>query len=790
MAPRSKLSAIADRLSDRLAELSFAEPVTHVYDPTRYARAAHHDYLKRFGRGRKEVVFLGMNPGPWGMAQTGVPFGEVSYARDWMGVKGRIGKPEVEHPKRPIEGFECARSEVSGRRLWGWAEQRFGTAEAFFERFYVANYCPLVFMEESARNRVPEKLPVAERQPLLDACDELGKKVVHTAQDALCDDGVLCNGYETCDLADGCQPGEETPEEICNDDAPCSANLCDAEANAGFGACDFSQPAASCAGTPCIGAHPWSAGDTSCGYDDACVGGQGGKDGVCTAICEGCSSALRLTPEGLDAVIPDAPPEGEEPCRALEFLVTKQGPAREVALRLDVDHPSPSDLSVTLAGPGGEVVTLFDGEGAGYNGLSGTFGSQVGSILGAAEPICRLRGASMKGTWTLTLCDHVPGAAGSVVRANLYIDGAESCDPDGLCPNGAGDDLKCIGDGPLGAFCQASPGNTCLTAVDLTGELEDDVSVSKDGSTLCMYNHAGGGQACGGGAGPEAVYRIDLLTKSHVTVAVTTASFDHLLYHRAADPEAPNTCEAAGSLSCVDAFADVTGESLDLVLEAGSHYFFVDSVSAEGGLFKVTFSAQSLKEAGALCAVDAECAEAFCCTTPGFPCDGGTCCDAVGDADCDGWPNAQDNCPSQANDQADSDGDGRGDACDNCPAHPNVNQLDGDDDGAGDPCDPDTACGGGPCAPGPELSKTICDEFVEDDEGKITSCVVTSAHTVSGKFVIDGDLVIAAGGRLTHHGHVVANGAESPLTEADANNGAKLHWLHIVAQNITIKPGV
>ncbi|MAQ19816.1 MAG: single-stranded DNA-binding protein [Sandaracinus sp.] len=185
MAPRSKLSAIADRLSDRLAELSFAEPVTHVYDPTRYARAAHHDYLKRFGRGRKEVVFLGMNPGPWGMAQTGVPFGEVSYARDWMGVKGRIGKPEVEHPKRPIEGFECARSEVSGRRLWGWAEQRFGTAEAFFERFYVANYCPLVFMEESARNRVPEKLPVAERQPLLDACDEALVEVIEALQPEL-----------------------------------------------------------------------------------------------------------------------------------------------------------------------------------------------------------------------------------------------------------------------------------------------------------------------------------------------------------------------------------------------------------------------------------------------------------------------------------------------------------------------------------------------------------------------------------------------------------------------------
>ena len=32
----------------------------------------------------KRVVFLGMNPGPFGMAQVGVPFGEVAAVRDWL----------------------------------------------------------------------------------------------------------------------------------------------------------------------------------------------------------------------------------------------------------------------------------------------------------------------------------------------------------------------------------------------------------------------------------------------------------------------------------------------------------------------------------------------------------------------------------------------------------------------------------------------------------------------------------------------------------------------------------
>jgi len=105
------------------------------------------------------------------MAQTGVPFGEVNAARDWLRIDAPIGKPAVEHPKRPVLGLACHRSEVSGARLWGWAQQRFGDPEAFFGRFFVANYCPLSFMEESGRNRTPNKLPKTERQPLFAACD-------------------------------------------------------------------------------------------------------------------------------------------------------------------------------------------------------------------------------------------------------------------------------------------------------------------------------------------------------------------------------------------------------------------------------------------------------------------------------------------------------------------------------------------------------------------------------------------------------------------------------------------
>ena len=157
-------------LSQEVGQLTFAPPVSHIYNPLEYAWSPHESYLLRYGAGRKKIVFIGMNPGPFGMVQCGVPFGEIAAARDWMGIEAPVGKPERENPKRPVEGFACQRSEVSGRRLWGLFQQRFGSAEAFFAEHFVANYCPLAFFD-GGRNLTPDKLPAAEQGPLLAACD-------------------------------------------------------------------------------------------------------------------------------------------------------------------------------------------------------------------------------------------------------------------------------------------------------------------------------------------------------------------------------------------------------------------------------------------------------------------------------------------------------------------------------------------------------------------------------------------------------------------------------------------
>lgn len=173
-----KLIIAAQTLSSQIAELKFATPVTHVYNPLDYAWEPYQIYLERYTNTPKRIIFLGMNPGPYGMVQCGIPFGELTAVRDWLGIVGKVNKPSAENPKKPVEGFSCTRSEVSGKRLWGLFQERFTTPDNFFAEHFVANYCPLAFFDEG-RNLTPDKLPSAEVAPLYAACDEHLHEMVH-----------------------------------------------------------------------------------------------------------------------------------------------------------------------------------------------------------------------------------------------------------------------------------------------------------------------------------------------------------------------------------------------------------------------------------------------------------------------------------------------------------------------------------------------------------------------------------------------------------------------------------
>ena len=172
----------ARALSDATNRMKFRSPVALIYHPLDYAWLSHEAYLRKFAGSRKRILFLGMNPGPFGMAQTGVPFGEVAAVRDWMGIAAPVGRPRKVHPKRPIEGFACPRSEVSGRRLWGLFAEHSGAAGRFFEEHFVANYCPLAFLDKNGRNLTPDKLSATETNRLFAACDEHLRQITAALQ--------------------------------------------------------------------------------------------------------------------------------------------------------------------------------------------------------------------------------------------------------------------------------------------------------------------------------------------------------------------------------------------------------------------------------------------------------------------------------------------------------------------------------------------------------------------------------------------------------------------------------
>lgn len=165
-----RLLDAAARLREATAAVPLSGPA-YVYAPLGYAWEPHERYLRAFGERAGRALFVGMNPGPWGMAQTGVPFADVAWAHGWMGIHGEVEAPPRVHPKRPVLGYASTRSDPSGGKFYGWAKRRHGTAERFFADFFVVNYCPLLFLDESGRNVTPAQLRKADADALLPPCD-------------------------------------------------------------------------------------------------------------------------------------------------------------------------------------------------------------------------------------------------------------------------------------------------------------------------------------------------------------------------------------------------------------------------------------------------------------------------------------------------------------------------------------------------------------------------------------------------------------------------------------------
>ncbi|XP_022186401.2 single-strand selective monofunctional uracil DNA glycosylase isoform X2 [Nilaparvata lugens] len=164
---------LVNRLTDFNTTLLLRSTVEYIYNPLEYAYDVHKNFVHKYCSSSKKILFLGMNPGPWGMMQTGVPFGDVISVKKWLKITGVIRKPLKEHRLRPVSGFDCKRIEVSGKRFWAFAQQlSHGNPALFFSNCFVHNYFPLVLMTESGKNVTPADLKPAEKKELESVCDE------------------------------------------------------------------------------------------------------------------------------------------------------------------------------------------------------------------------------------------------------------------------------------------------------------------------------------------------------------------------------------------------------------------------------------------------------------------------------------------------------------------------------------------------------------------------------------------------------------------------------------------
>jgi single-strand selective monofunctional uracil DNA glycosylase len=170
-----RLSDACDSLISPLAKQTIAK---HITNPLDYARECHEDYLHRYGSLGAKTLMLGMNPGPWGMAQCGVPFGATAMVRELLDIDLPVKQPQNAHPKRPIIGISLQRQEASGTRLWSLLNQHYGTAEQIHEQVFLVNHCPLLLLDEKARNITPDKISGKAVTKLMDVCDQHLRDVV------------------------------------------------------------------------------------------------------------------------------------------------------------------------------------------------------------------------------------------------------------------------------------------------------------------------------------------------------------------------------------------------------------------------------------------------------------------------------------------------------------------------------------------------------------------------------------------------------------------------------------
>ncbi len=350
-----------------------------------------------------------------------------------------------------------------------------------------------------------------------DSCNEATNSCDNVASNANCDDGLFCNGSETCDAVNDCQAGTTVN---CNDGVGCTNDSC----NEGTNSCDNVASNANCDdGLYCNGSETCDAvNDCQAGTTVNCNDGIGCTDDSCnegTSSCDNVANNANCPDDGLFC-------NGAESCSATLDCVSSgdpcgglacdEGTASCVTCLIDADCDDGlfcSGVETCSAGAcvAGTAVNCNDG-------------------VGCTADSCNEATSSCDNVTNNASCDN-----------GIYCDGAETCDAVLDCQAGAAvncnDGVACTADScnEGTASCDNAANNAnCDDGLFCNGaETCDAVNDCLAGTDPCA------GQVCDEGTGTCVGCLID-------------ADCDDAVFCNGAETCVAGACQAGTAVNCND----------------------------------------------------------------------------------------------------------------------------------------------------------------------------------------------------------------------------------------------
>jgi single-strand selective monofunctional uracil DNA glycosylase len=178
-----------------------------VLNPGRYGERWHARFRRAYPMSPRPLLVFGLNPGPYGMAQTGVPFTDLKRLesalpglwKDLVASGEPVTRPGLAPPS--LARHLTRTFESSSVRVYRFLERAYGRPELALREVVFVNPCPLLFIDpETGANRTPADLPRALRArkaaELVHAFEELRRATVLEAVAELEPRGAILLGRD------------------------------------------------------------------------------------------------------------------------------------------------------------------------------------------------------------------------------------------------------------------------------------------------------------------------------------------------------------------------------------------------------------------------------------------------------------------------------------------------------------------------------------------------------------------------------------------------------------------